>query len=152
MDFPREFVTHSPKETAEVAGTLAAELTAEKGMGGELPHVICLYGPLGAGKTTFVQGFARGLGITGRLLSPTFIIVRRYGLGGPGFLYHIDLYRLHGIAQISDLGFSEMVGDPDSFVLIEWAERLGDRLPRRRLDVRLEETDDGGRKILVEKP
>lgn len=91
MDHDHKIITESAAETAKVGETLAHELTD----GGSPSRILCLYGDLGSGKTTFTQGFARGLGITSRLLSPTFIIVRRYTIpGSEKFLYHIDLYRL----------------------------------------------------------
>ena len=73
MDFNNKIITKSAQETAKVGASLAQYLERR-----EVPHILCLYGQLGSGKPTFTQGFARGLGITTRLLSPTFIIVRRY--------------------------------------------------------------------------
>lgn len=98
--------------------------------------VICLYGDLGSGKTTFTQGFAKGLGIKSRLLSPTFIIVRRYDiLGSANYFYHIDLYRLNNPASLEELGLKEIFADSRAFTVIEWAERLGGLLPIARKDV-----------------
>ncbi|MBI3342971.1 tRNA (adenosine(37)-N6)-threonylcarbamoyltransferase complex ATPase subunit type 1 TsaE, partial [Candidatus Gottesmanbacteria bacterium] len=103
------------------------------------------------GKTTFAQGFARGLGITTRLLSPTFIIVRRYPMPhDPGFLYHIDLYRVAGEKALIRLGLPEILVDPDSVVLVEWAEKLGSLSPRRRIDVHFSTKDDESHEVLVE--
>ena len=114
------------------------------------PAVFCLYGNLGSGKTTFTQGFARGLGITARLLSPTFIIVRRYAMPKPyGFLYHIDLYRLQSESEMKDLGISEILQDHTSFVVIEWAEKLGDVKPERRTDISFFVTGGGYHSIEV---
>ena len=112
--------------------------------------VLCLYGQLGSGKTTFAQGFAKGLGITTRLLSPTFIIVRRYPLiERIGFLYHIDLYRLGSNEDLRELGLSEMLADPDSVVLVEWAEKLGELLPKNRVDVRFSVFGDGEHHVSI---
>jgi len=102
-----------------------------------VPYIICLYGDLGMGKTTFVQGFAKGLGITSRLLSPTFIIVRRYELTKKfTFFYHMDLYRIHELHDMKELGLSEIFEDQKSIVIIEWADRLDGKLPKNRLDIR----------------
>lgn len=91
---------------------------------------------MGSGKTTFARGFARGLELHTRLLSPTFIIVRRYQLSEPfSFFYHIDLYRIKEHLDPKSLGFDEIFADPRAVVLIEWAEYLGDILPKRRIDV-----------------
>ncbi len=101
------------------------------------PAILCLYGDLGSGKTTFVQGFAKGLGITTRLLSPTFIIVRHYSLpADESFLCHIDLYRVKTSHDIAALGFSEIISDSKAYICVEWAEKLEGLLPEKRIDVR----------------
>lgn len=120
---------------------MGKELGVWVGEGGA--RVVCLYGELGSGKTTFSGGFAKVFGITTRLLSPTFIIVRRYSVPKQiGFLYHIDLYRIEGEKDLSGLGIQEILADPDSIVLIEWAEKLGEVLPKHRVDVRFSVTED----------
>ncbi len=111
---------------------------------------MCLYGDLGSGKTTFVQGFARALGITGRLLSPTYIIVRRYQLKPPlRFFYHIDLYRLQAEIELGELGLAEILRDRKSFVAIEWAEKLGNLMPERRLDIHFRVLHEGEHEITI---
>jgi tRNA threonylcarbamoyladenosine biosynthesis protein TsaE len=113
--------------------------------------VVCLYGDLGSGKTTFVQGFARGLGILRRLPSPTFIIVRRYEIPNTsGFLYHLDLYRIHTEKELEDLGFSEMIEEANSYMIIEWAEKLGGLLPQSRTDVKFAVQPDGNHQISIQ--
>ena len=133
MDLNRTIITKSAKETQELGKTVAHSVKR-----GEAPRIVCLYGNLGSGKTTFVQGFAQGMGLTDtRLLSPTFIIVRRYDLlGGAKFFYHIDLYRMEHERELRALGLLEIVADANSYVAVEWAERLGNLLPARRLDIR----------------
>jgi tRNA threonylcarbamoyladenosine biosynthesis protein TsaE len=116
------------------------------------PRILCLYGQLGSGKTTFTQGFARGLGITSRLLSPTFIIVRRYDIpSSEQFLYHIDLYRLKNVTEMEELGLDEIFTDLRSYVVIEWAEKLGELLPKHRIDIRFTVVDYGKHKITITK-
>jgi len=101
-----------------------------------------LHGELGAGKTTFVQGFVKGLGITERIISPTFIIMRRYGYDKK-FLYHIDLYRIETLHDIEGLGIQELFDDTSNpFILIEWPEKL-EKLPKKYWDVRCEVQDNG---------
>jgi tRNA threonylcarbamoyladenosine biosynthesis protein TsaE len=110
--------------------------------------VVCLNGPLGSGKTTFAQGFAKALGVKTRLLSPTFIIVRRYDISHHSFfLYHIDLYRIGKSAQTEQLGLGEIFADPRAVVVIEWAEYLGNKLPRKRTEVTFRALDDTTRVI-----
>lgn len=134
MVLPSISVTKSAKDTQEL-GEALGHTVLKKGSSG-LSKIICLWGELGSGKTTFTQGVAKGLGITSRLLSPTFIIVRRYIVSNSSLiLYHMDLYRIQGNADIEGLGFSDMLTDPDALVVIEWPERLGSLLPQRRLDI-----------------
>lgn len=150
MDFNTSFSTKSPQETAQVAQELGYYLVKSKESrvksekaGSAKATIVCLYGELGSGKTTFAGGFAKALGVNTRLLSPTFIIVRRYPLLKKlGFLYHIDLYRTEGEKDLTGLGLSEILFDPDSIVLVEWAEKLGDLLPKKRWDIHLSLGDE----------
>lgn len=136
----REIITKNAKETQKVG-----ERVARSGQ-----RIVCLYGELGSGKTTFAQGFARGLGITSRLLSPTFIIVRRYEIpSSDNYLYHMDLYRLSEKRQVTDLGIEEIFSDPRAFVLVEWAERLGNLLPAEREDIRFSVLPNGKHTITI---
>ena len=93
--------------------------------------VIALQGDLGAGKTTFVQGFLRGMGVRRRAPSPTFIIMRRYRAKKSGMdLFHMDAYRLKGAEQLGVLEWDKIIADPRNVVLVEWAERIKDAIPR----------------------
>jgi tRNA threonylcarbamoyladenosine biosynthesis protein TsaE len=108
------FISHSPAET---------EALGEKfGRASQSGFVIALSGDLGAGKTQFVKGLARGLGISARAHSPTFTLVNEYG-GGRLKLFHLDLYRLETPAQILSAGVEEFLS-PDGVSVIEWAERI----------------------------
>src|SRR5271156_433444 len=108
------FISHSPAET-ESLGEKSGR-SAERGL------VVALSGDLGAGKTQFVKGLARGLGISARVHSPTFTLVNEYG-GGRLKLFHLDLYRLETPAQILSAGIEEFLA-PDGVAVIEWAERI----------------------------
>ncbi len=141
--------SNSAKETQELGFSLADSLKGER-LKGERDGavVVCLNGPLGSGKTTFAQGFAKGLGLHTRLLSPTFIIVRRYDIPRSSFfLYHIDLYRIEKGAQTEHLGLGEIFSDPRAVVLIEWAEYLGNKLPQKRMEVSFRALGDTTRAI-----
>jgi tRNA threonylcarbamoyladenosine biosynthesis protein TsaE len=110
------FTSHSPADT---------EALGEKfGRAAQRGDVIALSGDLGAGKTQFVRGLARGLEIPTRVHSPTFTLVNEYG-GGRLKLFHLDLYRLETAAQLVSAGIEEFL-QPDGVSVIEWAERLGD--------------------------
>ena len=125
--------SRSPRETAALAGALAKEILKYKKSGGAF--VVGLTGNLGSGKTTFIQGFARALGVKKRLLSPTFLIIRKYQLQITNyqFLFHIDAYRIKRPNEINVLGFKEIVRDPKNIVLIEWADKIGKILPKKSL-------------------
>ena len=110
------FTSHSPAETESLGEKLGR--TAQSGF------VFALSGELGAGKTQFVKGLARGLGISARVHSPTFTLVNEY-VAGRLKLFHLDLYRLETPEQILSAGIEEFI-QPDGVTVIEWAERLGD--------------------------
>lgn len=99
--------------------------------------VFALQGDLGAGKTTFVQGFFKGLGLKKRAPSPTFIIMRRHALRGHAGrpatfknVFHIDAYRLKKAKDLAALDFQEIADDPQNIILIEWADRARGILPK----------------------
>lgn len=131
-------ITDSYKKTQSLGEEFAKKLT-----GG---LVVALHGDLGGGKTTFTQGIAKGLGIKKRIISPTFVIVRTYKIGFKNF-YHIDLYRVQSKSDIEGLGIEEILKNPENIIVVEWAERLGDLLPKKRIDVYFEYIDEEKRKI-----
>lgn len=134
-------VTSSAAETQQLAEALSA--LARPG------DVVVLAGDLGAGKTAFVQGFGRGLGITDRITSPTFTLVHVYD-GGHLPVHHLDVYRLEQISEALDLGLAEML-DEGGVVLVEWGEAIMPVLPHDLLEVRLTFGDgDDDRQLAVE--
>jgi tRNA threonylcarbamoyladenosine biosynthesis protein TsaE len=114
----------------------------------QAPAIVALRGELGAGKTTLAQAIARGAGVRDDVTSPTFALVHEYA-GGMATVYHLDLYRIAGPADLTNLGWDDIV-NADAIVLIEWPERAGARLPRERLDVTLRETDGDANRRRVE--
>ncbi len=136
-------ITKTEEETQNAAAEFAQSLKPGT--------VICLYGELGAGKTTFSKGLARGLGVSSRIISPTFTLVRQHQIQeGKGTLYHLDLYRLEREEDVRGIGFEEMVQDKNGIMLIEWAEKLGKLLPSKRIDIRLEAVSAAERKISIQ--
>jgi tRNA threonylcarbamoyladenosine biosynthesis protein TsaE len=107
----------------------------------QAPVVVHLEGPLGAGKTTLVRGLLRGLGHEGRVRSPTFTLLEPYDLPGCDVI-HLDLYRLADPAELDYLGVEDLLR-PGGLVLVEWAERGGDRLPQADLRLSLAYTGEG---------
>jgi tRNA threonylcarbamoyladenosine biosynthesis protein TsaE len=118
--------TASVEETRELAAALAA--LAQPG------DVVALAGDLGAGKTAFVQGFGRGLGVAERITSPTFTLVHVYEGRMP--VHHLDVYRLEQLSEALDLGLAEML-DEGGVVLVEWGDAITPLLPHDHLEVHL---------------
>lgn len=117
----------------DIAKQIAATKSSFLKQNGAL--VVALIGDLGAGKTTFVRGFSRGLGIRRRPTSPTFVLMRRYGIRGRRFsnLYHVDAYRIKNPDALHALGLKEIFADPKNIVLVEWPERAKKILPKKMM-------------------
>jgi tRNA threonylcarbamoyladenosine biosynthesis protein TsaE len=113
--------------------------------------VLALFGSLGAGKTTFIQGLAQGLGFKGRVFSPTFIFVRPYKIEGPSIktLYHIDLYRLERSTDLRNIGIEEFLSDKEAVSAIEWPEKIEHLLPKKTIKIRIETVGESKRKITL---
>ncbi len=137
------FESHSAEETFHFAETLAE--SCRSGL------VISLRGDLGTGKTVFTKGFARGLGITETVTSPTFTIMQIYE-GGRLALRHFDVYRIMDPEEMYEVGLDEYVGG-DGVTLIEWADRIRELLPPDTVDITIEKDPSKGpdyRKITVD--
>ena len=126
-----KITTRSEQETIEIAQNIEAE---------KFPNMlICLEGDLGSGKTIFAKGFANALGIEENITSPTFTIIKEYKSGEMP-LYHMDAYRLEGIAQ--DLGFDEYY-EGNGLCIVEWPNYIEDQLPKERLEISILRKVDG---------
>lgn len=110
---------------------------------------VALVGELGAGKTAFVQGLARGLGVRGRVASPTFTIVNEHEGRVP--LFHVDFYRLESAHELANIGFDDYFAR-GGIVVVEWADRFPEALPADRLDVRIEIVGANARRLHVSGP
>lgn len=107
------------------------------GSGAAAPLFLALDGPLGAGKSVLARSIARGMGVTGPVPSPTYTLVQSYEPRAGRRLVHMDLYRLDHADDVLELGWDDIVADPDALVVVEWAERAGPHLPRDRWSVAL---------------
>ncbi len=116
---------------------------------GKKPIILNLIGDLGAGKTTFVQGFASGLGIKKKILSPTFVILNKFKIKDR-FFYHIDCYRIENIEEIKSLEIEEILKDPQSIILIEWGEKIKKILPTDTIRINFDVLEENKRKITYE--
>ncbi len=132
-------ITNSPEETLNIASVLASNLS-----GGE---VIALIGDLGAGKTVFVKGIAKGMGIQGYdyVNSPTFVVVKEYK--GPIDLYHFDVYRLNESSFCDTLDYKRYFYG-SGITVIEWADKIREELPEEYLKVEIEYKGKNERGIL----
>lgn len=112
------------------------------------PIVVALTGELGTGKTTLAQAICRGYGVTSPVTSPTYALVHEYE-SPHGTVYHADLYRLEGEAELDNIGWTDFI-TAHAVVIVEWPERAGARLPADHLPIALDyDPEDAGRRILL---
>ena len=140
--FEKVFISHSEKETEDFAFEFAKNLQAGV--------VVTLQGDLGAGKTVFARGFARGLGVTEPVSSPTYTIVQEYQLADKKRLYHLDLYRISSPESALAFGVDEFFDDPNGFALVEWPERVGNVIPDNAVKITLKHLSETEREINVQ--
>lgn len=139
----KTYFENSSRQTQKLGETLAKSLLLNRPERRAL--VLGLTGDLGGGKTTFLQGFTRGLGLRFRVLSPTFIIMRRQG-----HFYHIDCYRLRRSQELKELGFKEIIANPQNIVAVEWADRFRKIMPKDTIWLHFYFINKNKRKIVVE--
>ncbi len=158
----------SPQETRGFAERFAGDVLAGTLGGRSNAFVVALSGELGAGKTTFVQGFVRGFGLRRRIVSPTFVFIRRYALqrtknsakggsasGGKGQgirfanFYHVDAYRVRSKKDLVGLGLKEIFADSGSLVLVEWAESVKWLLPKDAVWVRMRHGEHENERVIA---
>ena len=150
------FLSKSEKETQKLAGNLALKAIRVAG-----PVVITLEGELGAGKTTFVKGFAKALGIMSKIKSPTFTLMKKYIISSSRkfeilssksetnskFLVHLDCYRVRDHKDLATLDLKLLFQSPENIVLVEWPERVSKILPKNIIRVHIDHIDKNKRKI-----
>ena len=141
--------TKSAKETQKLAADLARKVVKSKPL--KHARVFALEGELGAGKTTFIQGFAKALKIKQRITSPTFVLMRSYKLPTTHYslLFHIDAFRLKDWHDLASLGIKDILAAPGNIVLIEWAERVQPILPKKHTKIHIDHLEKNTRKITI---
>ncbi|MFC1625272.1 tRNA (adenosine(37)-N6)-threonylcarbamoyltransferase complex ATPase subunit type 1 TsaE [Patescibacteria group bacterium] len=131
------------RETEQLAGGLVKRI---RSLDNSQAVVVALTGELGSGKTTFVQGFAKTLGIKEQITSPTFVIFKKYKN-----LIHFDLYRIEDLKEILDLEWEEMIKNTGNIIIVEWAEKIKKILPKNTIWVKFKHVSETKRQIEVSK-
>jgi tRNA threonylcarbamoyladenosine biosynthesis protein TsaE len=152
------YLSENSRQTRAEGRKLAGEIVSAGTVGQAL--AIGLEGELGGGKTTFLQGFAEGLGIKERVLSPTFVIMRKFRI--PSFLgktdsrkspfrtfYHFDCYRLKDSEEIASLGIGKILSCPENIVAVEWADKIRKILPEKTVWIDFKFINSKTRKITI---
>ncbi len=136
----QKYISHSEDETKAIAAKLAKVSQS---------NIFALTGNLGAGKTIFTQGFAKGLGIKEKIISPTFVLVRQHKIPDTSKVFcHIDLYRSE---NFSHLGLEEILSDKNNIVLIEWGEKIENILPKHTIKINITKEGSYSRLISISK-
>ena len=144
-------ITKNTSQTRKIGEILALEIlkSLSKGRGA---FVIGLIGDLGGGKTTFLQGFAKGLNIKEKILSPTFVILKRFKIKHHTFkeFYHIDCYRLRKAGDLLNLGLKEAVCDSGNIIALEWADKIKKIIPKKSIIIKFNFIDNKTREIIFD--
>ena len=143
LTLENQIVTTLSREESEAFGEALARALP-------IGSVVAMYGDLGAGKTVIARGFARGLGITEAVSSPTYTIVQEYDIpGSSNRFYHLDLYRISDEHAALGFGVDEFIDDPKAYKLIEWPERIESLLPEKCLTVEITHEGDEERSLRI---
>lgn len=135
--------SRSLKQTQNIAKQIAKEYKVGGG-------IVALIGNLGAGKTIFAQEFAKSLGIQDKIISPSFVLIRQHQIPDKRIFFHLDLYRIEYADDFTNIGINDLLKNKKNIVLIEWAEKIYDLLPKNSLVVKIE-IDGDIRKFTVDR-
>lgn len=147
-----ECVTRNLAETEQLAKKVVEAIRSRKTKPGTAT-IVALSGELGAGKTAFVKGVAKALGLSETVTSPTFVIEKIYYLENMHpytHLVHLDCYRLESGKELLSIGWNETATDPENLIFLEWPEKVEDILPMRVLRIDFEVVDPTTRKITID--
>ncbi len=148
MKKEKNIITASPAETKKIGKKFGRKALSRKET-----FFLALYGNLGSGKTTFLKGFAEGIGVKEEVTSPTFLIYKKYKAEDEKNFYHFDAYRIEG-KDLALLGFEKIVEEPKNIIATEWSENIEEKIPQKAVKIffsflslkkrRLIVEDDGG--------
>jgi tRNA threonylcarbamoyladenosine biosynthesis protein TsaE len=136
----KRYLCSSLEELDPIAGAILDECPG--------PGVYALFGEMGSGKTTLIKRFCRALAVTDVVTSPTFALVNEYQTPDAGPVYHFDVYRIRKVEEVMDIGY-EAYFYSGQYVFVEWADKITELLPGNYVNIRIRETEDGSREILV---
>ena len=144
----QKYITNSAAQTKSLGQRMSQKILKSKEA-----VVVSLKGDLGSGKTTFVQGFAKGLGIKHRILSPTFVLMKKYKIPNTKKqFYHIDCYRIKKAPDLSALNLEKLFLNPLNIITIEWAEKIKNILPQNTIILNFKYQNQNQREIMVGHP
>ncbi|MDP3003936.1 MAG: tRNA (adenosine(37)-N6)-threonylcarbamoyltransferase complex ATPase subunit type 1 TsaE [Candidatus Azambacteria bacterium] len=143
-------ITTKSSEKTKKAGMAFGQILGRKPLSNKA-FIVALKGDLGSGKTTFIQGLAQGLKVKENILSPTFVIQKDFSLQLKNFknFYHIDAYRLKNPEELLELGFKDLIDNPENIIVIEWADKIKKLLPREILRIEFKNLGESKRKITI---
>ncbi len=144
----KKYTTKTAKETQSIGQKIAKDVVKKNGF--NHATVLLLRGNLGGGKTTFLQGFAKGLGVKEKVLSPTFAIMKKFKIiksKNFNYFYHLDCYRINKPEEILELGFKEIIYDPKNIVAVEWPEKIEKYLEKNLTEIHFKFIDQDQREI-----
>lgn len=141
-------ISKNTEDTNKIANDF---LTNVLKVGDKKPLVIGLYGDLGVGKTTFVKNIAKMLSIKRKVNSPTFVIMKKYSINFENykFLFHIDAYRLKNSQEIINLGWRDIISNPENIIFIEWPEKVSKAMPKKHHRILISHTPKGDRNFKI---
>lgn len=152
---PLELISKDTKDTAKIASDFVQKIVTLMQEGStnnnQYACVVGLSGNLGTGKTTFTQTVAKILGIKDKVISPTFVIMKRYGLKNKVFknFFHLDAYRLKNEKELTVLNWQEIISNPENLVFVEWPELIKKGMPKKHHKIKISHTKEGHRKFKI---
>ncbi|MEA3293161.1 MAG: tRNA (adenosine(37)-N6)-threonylcarbamoyltransferase complex ATPase subunit type 1 TsaE [Patescibacteria group bacterium] len=146
----KKYLTNNPSQTEKIATQMGKKFL--KTSFPKKAIILGLEGELGSGKTTFLKAFARGLGIRKKVLSPTFVIMKKFKVSKGKtyrYFYHFDCYRIKNSKEFQALGFREIFSDPKNIIAVEWANKIKKIMPKHTIWMKFEFIDEKKRNILI---
>ena len=148
----KSYNSENVSQTKKIAENLAKKILSNSAKKqNNQAVVLLLYGDLGSGKTTFLQGLAKALKIKEKKTSPTFVILKKFPILNSEFknFYHIDCYRIENPEEMMELNFKNIISNPQNIIAIEWPEKIKKILPKNRTTIKFSFTNKNKRKIII---